>query len=222
MANCARCGTALGLLSSKCKACEKRKNEALTHWRYAFQQSIADRFLSDEEEHGLKTLQVSLGLTDEDLAAELPALHRAKAVSLALTGRSPAIATTGLFLDQGEWGVFSCAATEYVQVQTQHMVHGSSGFGVRLAPGVTFNTGGATSRVVNNYHTQGVPTTVLLTNYRISTRTHAGISHLGLREIDSYDYFANAIRIFAHGRSRDLAMHEPDVFAAHLHRLKCT
>ena len=41
-------------------------------------------------------------------------------------------------------------------------------------------------------------------------------------DIDSYDYFANAVRIFAHGRSRDLAMHEPDVFAAHLHRLKCT
>jgi len=222
MANCARCGEALGLLSSTCKGCERRKGEALNHWRYAFQQSIADRYLSDEEEHGLKTLQVSLGLTDADLAAELPALLRAKAVSHALAGRTPPVNTAGLFLEQGEWGVYSCAATEYVQVQTQHVVHGSSGFGVRLAPGVVFNTGGATSRVVNNYHTQGVPTTVMLTNYRISTRTHGGISHLGLREIDSYDYFANAVRIYSHGRSRDLAMQEPDVFAAHLHRLKTT
>lgn len=114
-----------------CEACTAFLNTALPAWEQRLNFYLADRFLSPDEEADLRSYQLQLGLTDQDVAPAMPRLFRAKKLSAITMGDLPHVHPGTVMLSRGEVCHFASSSALYQEVHSSQYVSRTTGNGYR-------------------------------------------------------------------------------------------
>lgn len=188
-----------------CASCSHAVAGALAHWRAAFLNYYADRFLAPEEEEALRALQHQLQLSDADMGPVMPELMRAKLLSSVLAGKAPPIPTPGIFLDQGEYAYWCTDGVWHTTINLPEWV-----------PGYRGRRG--YNRDVPHPHQS--PTRFLFTNLRLRCTTPTGMIPIDWILVSGYDYQQGGVRLDTSIERFHFAVHDAELFAAFVQGLR--
>lgn len=201
---CYRCGAGLGLFASGepiCARCKAWRDGALRTWVGALEQATADGVFTAEEEAALRQYQGQLGLWDQEVAAYIPQIHRAKALTQAIRGILTPVSSP-VILQVGEQAYFCVPATLLEERTYRQYQSGSRGVSVRLMKGVTFRTG--STRGLSVPVSEMVPVahgTFTITSKRTVFSGHKMVA-VPHKKLVSFEAFSDGMRLDFEGRKK--------------------